>query len=401
MEHTAKLTKEDFECNKNGSLKNTAQNYLLILEREPFFDGLVYNSLSRDFEQNKKGEKTVWEEPQTAIARMYIESQYGIRSVDKFWDALMAYSAKHQYHPVRRVVERTIWDGEERCELFLTKWLRCEDTPYNREVSRLLFATGIHRLYRPGCKADTTTVLIGDQGCGKSTICRWLALSDDFFGEINTFEGKSSIEALQGIFIGEVAELLALTKVREQEAVKAFLTRQTDKGRMAYQKMVSSFPRQCIFIATTNKEWFLTDKTGGRRWLPVRVRSDPHELYEREAEVKADIAQCWAEALFKFRKDEMPPVPAQTLEADILEQQASVEEEDWRVGMIEAYLEGREEVCVYEIWERALHNYDKPQRKDSMEISMILKNLGWVSKHSARTRQYGKQRIWQPKSLPW
>lgn len=401
MNNTAKRTKENFKCNKNGSLKNIAKNYLLILEQDPFFDGLIYNSLSRDFEQNKRDGKIVWEESQSAAARMYIESQYGIHSAEKFWDALSVYSAKHQYHPVRRVVERTIWDGKERCESFLTKWMKCEDTPYTREVSRLLFATGIHRLYRPGCKADTTTVLIGDQGCGKSTICRWLALTDDFFGEINTFEGKSSIESLQGIFIGEVVELLALTKVREQEAVKAFLTRQVDKGRMAYQKMVGNFPRQCIFIATTNKEWFLTDKTGGRRWLPVHVNADARELYERETEVKADIAQCWAEALYKFRKNEMPCVPDRKLEAEILKQQASIEEEDWRVGMIETYLESREEVCVLELWERALHSYDKPQRKDSMEISMILKNLGWVNKRSARTRQYGMQRIWQPKSLPW
>lgn len=76
-------------------------------------------------------------------------------------------------------------------------------------------------------------VLIGTkQGEGKSTLVRWLALSDDYFSEVNEFEGQRGIESLEGAWICEVSELLAMTKTKEQEAVKSFLTRLNDRYRI-------------------------------------------------------------------------------------------------------------------------------------------------------------------------
>ena len=117
-------------------------------------------------------------------------------------------------------------------------------------------------------------VLIGTkQGEGKSTLVRWLAMKDDYFTEVTEIEGQKGMEAVEGAWICEMGELLALTKAREIEAVKSYLTRLADRYRRPFDRRVTDHKRQCIFIGTTNKEQFLTDKTGNRRFYPVKVYS--------------------------------------------------------------------------------------------------------------------------------
>lgn len=377
----------------SGTVKNTIENFITVLEHDDTLKSLTFNNLNNRFEFRglplASGDRVAIE--------AYIQSKYGLYSDNMFKKSLNWYANRHQYNPVKREIESVVWDGVERCRDFLPKWLKCPDDPYHREVSRLIFAGGINRLYNPGCKFDTTVVLIGKQGCGKSTICQWLALKDDFFGEICAFgNGRETLEMLQGIFIGEVAELLALRRVKEQAQVKSFLTRRVDRGRLAYQETVTDQPRQCIFIATSNEYQFVADPTGGRRWLPVRVEVSGHELYTHEKEVKQDILQCWAEALVKFKKHQMPCVADYELYDEIAKHQESIREEDYRVGMIEKYIKDRKQVCVIEVWQKALDNpYDKPARKDSNEIATILRNLGWDTKKSIRFKEYGKQKAWE------
>ena len=391
-----------------GKIEKTIANFVMILRNDEQFANLRYNLFANSPQKlSEDGKLEPWTNTDDSRARLYIEDKYGILHKDNLYDALNVYFHDDvSYHPVKSVIEAVTWDGEERCDKFLTKWLRVDDDDYSREVSRLIFAGGINRVYIPGCKYDTTTVLIGGQGCGKSTICNWLALDDKNFNEITTFEGNDSIEALQGTFIGEIAELLALTKTKEQEAVKMYLTRRIDKSRLAYQLRKDELPRQCIFIATTNKPQFLIDKTGGRRWLPVTVHSDGRQLYKHEKEIKAYILQCWAEALAKFKQGKMPCVADESLFDKIRQQQDNAMEDDYRIGMIQQFLEGRTEVCVIQLWQEALDNpYEKPNRKDSNEIATILNSLGWSHNGVGRFGNYGVQRKWTPPEpqadLPW
>jgi predicted P-loop ATPase len=308
--------------------------------------------------------------------------------------------ANNQYHPIRDLVDGFEWDGQERIPHFLHTWTKCEDTAYTREVSRLIFSGGIHRLFSPGCKFDDMPVLIGTkQGEGKSTLVRWLALSDDYFSEVNEFEGQRGIESLEGAWICEVSELLAMTKTKEQEAVKSFLTRLNDRYRMPFDKRVTDHPRQCLFIGTTNKEQFLTDKTGNRRFYPVKVNQSGYDLFEHEAEIKEYIRQCWAEAKAKLDVGEMKPYADRDLVAVIREMQAAAVEDDYRVGMIEDYLEERTEVCVLEIWQNALKmgEFSKPSKKDSTEIALILQGFdGWEKQPKVkRFANFGVQKWWR------
>ena len=55
------------------------------------------------------------------------------------------------------------------------------------------------------------------------------------------------------------------------ESVKQFLSKTEDMFRPAYGRVVETFKRQCIFFGTTNKEDFLRDASGNRRFMPIDV----------------------------------------------------------------------------------------------------------------------------------
>lgn len=102
-------------------------------------------------------------------------------------------------------------------------------------------------------------------------------------------ESKRVMEAIGGKWIVESAELSGMRK-GEVEKIKAQLSRQFDRARMAYDRIAKEVPRQCVFFGTTNSTEFLRDETGNRRFWPVDVsRFDV-------AALRRDRDQLWAEA---------------------------------------------------------------------------------------------------------
>jgi len=202
--------------------------------------------------------------------------------------------SNHKVDPVREALEALQWDGQSRTLRFLADKLGADDTPYTEEVSRLIFAGGVWRALHPGCKFDDMPVLIGKQGGGKSTIVRLLNMNDEWYREVTTIEGKEGIEALQGGWVCEFSEMMAMTNIKEVEGVKAYVTRQSDHVRKAYGRFESDLKRRCVFIGTTNNERFLTDKTGNRRFYPVKVRVSGYDLLDQEDDLREYIRQCWA-----------------------------------------------------------------------------------------------------------
>ena len=384
-----------------NTLKPTAENFVKIFLSDPQFSYVRFNELRNQIEDfSEEGLYLSWTDTDDAKARTYIESKYGIYNIKKFDDALRIYTSSKCYNPIKDIIEFQKWDGKKRICNFLTDIMRADNSAYTKEVSRLIFAGGIHRLYKPGCKFDEMPVLVGTrQGEGKSTIVRWLAIDDDFFSEVTEFEGQKGIEAVEGAWICEVSELLAMTKAKDLEAVKSFISRQNDRYRMPFDRRVTDHKRKCIFIGTTNKEQFLTDKTGNRRFYPVRVYQTAGELYKNEREIKAYILQCWAEALSLFYEDNLKPYADETLTEVIRERQAFATQDDYREGMIRDFLEGKDEVCIPMLWYEALgmRSDIKPTRKDSTEIGIIMQNCeGWVKQKSAKKfKDYALQRYWK------
>jgi predicted P-loop ATPase len=91
-----------------------------------------------------------------------------------------------------------------------------------------------------------------------------------------------------------LSELDAL-KGAELSRVKAFMSRQVDRIRPPYGKRVIDLPRECVFAGTVNKDTYLTDETGGRRFWPVKCGPINTPDLERDRD------QLWAEAVERFR----------------------------------------------------------------------------------------------------
>ena len=396
---------------RNGRPLPTISNFVTILENCDAYKNIRYNELWARAEVHEvvNGNISIrgWNDADEARSMFFIENTFGIYSKEKHSAALRILFDERRYNPLRDIVDALEWDGKNRVEHFLTKWAKCEDSVYVREVSRLIFAGGIHRLYAPGTKFDDVPILIGvKQGEGKSTLVRWLAINDVYYGEINIIEGQQAIEQLQGKWICEIGELLALTKNKEQEAAKAYITRAIDSYRKPYEKNVSEFPRRCIFIGSTNDSQFLIDKTGNRRYYPVEVHSDAYDLYKHEDECREYILQCWAEARERYKAGKMPNF-ADERYVDLYRQaQENAMQDDWREGAIKEFLAKKlpgEFTCIREVCHRALSpNPDfpkEPSLAESKDIGRILNKLDdWERQSGARNiGSYGKQRCWRKK----
>jgi len=387
----------------NNPIK-TIENFRLIIEQDIYFASLRFNTLTYSPEHTVDGKRERWVDKDDSKAKNYIEKRYGLHHEQKYKDALIINFANKEYNPIVEMIEALpAWDCEYRIDSFLIDIMGCEDTAYVREVSRLIFAGGINRAYNNGCKFDCVPVLIGTkQGEGKSTITKWLAMDDEYFTEVTEIEGERGMEAIEGAWICELGELLALTKAKEVEAVKSYISRTNDRRRMKFEKHVTDHKRQCIFIGTTNKEQFLTDMTGNRRFFPVKVTQNGYDLYEKEKEVKEYIKKCWAEARERFKIGHLPPYPSKELIEIVKAEQSRATEDDYRIGLIEEYLKDKHTTCVLQIWNNCLNEFGaKPSKKDSAEIGQILDRLpNWErAKFPERFGNLGTQRIWKRKRL--
>ena len=210
-------------------------------------------------------------------------------------DAIMKVAADNPIHPVREYLDGREWDGKPRLARLLPDYFGAADNLYTRTLGRLMLTGAVSRIYEPGTAFHYVVILEGAQGSGKTRGIKILAIKPDWYAELTgDLAGKDAVDLIQGRLIVEVAELYSLTK-SSIDITKSFISRESDKVRLPYQKRTESFARQCIFIGTTNQKKYLRDSTGNRRFLPVKVGKTNFEMLE------ADRDQLWAEATMIYK----------------------------------------------------------------------------------------------------
>lgn len=209
-------------------------------------------------------------------------------------DAVLLVAEDNPFDSAQTWVNQIIWDGVPRCVGFLQKYFDAPDSDYVRAVSTYLWSALAGRVLAPGCKADMVPILVGDQGVGKSTGVAAMVPSTEFFTEVSFHEKEDDLaRRMRGRLLGEIGELRGL-HTKELESIKAFITRTHESWVPKYREFAVNFPRRIVFVGTTNKDEFLADETGNRRWLPVRVGMADVEGIRR------DRLQLWAEAKILF-----------------------------------------------------------------------------------------------------
>lgn len=212
--------------------------------------------------------------------------------------AMEQVAREHSYNPVQQYLAGLVWDGTERITAVAEDILGAKRTEINQAIVRRFMVSAVARAMQPGCKCDTVLVLVGKQGAGKSSFFRILA-GDAFFGDTAVdLHSKDSLQVLRGTWLYEWAELEALNRSRDAEAAKAFLSSPVDRYRPSYGRLVVEVARTCVIVGSTNKQQFLEDETGNRRFLPIVTgRIDTVLLREQRD-------QLWAEAVAAYRAGE-------------------------------------------------------------------------------------------------
>ncbi len=340
--------------------------------------------------------------------RLYLETTYGLAHEKNIPRAIDIIAHQRSYHPVREYLANLKWDGGKYIENLLPKYLGAEKSDYTIQAMKLTMLGAIERVHNPSVKFETMLCLVEDeQGGGKSTIARLLACKDEWFtDDIKNLDDENIYRKLQGHWIIEFSEMLATANTKTVEAIKAFLSRQKDTYKVPYDKYPHDFPRQCIFIGTTNNLDFLpNDKTGNRRFIPVLTNMKAAEVHplDNEDETRAFIEQAWAEAMEIYRSGDFKLTFPKELQGLLSEIQQEFTPEDPKVGIIQNWLDNckYDSVCSLMIYREALGNtYQEPKPWDLREISSIMNKsiIGW-EKHPTKSMQirfaiYGNQRAW-------
>ncbi len=307
-------------------------------------------------------------------------------SKDTMHQAVDLRAHERGFHPVRDYLNGVRWDGKPRLKTWLHVYFGAERNSYTEGIGTMFLIAMVARVFDPGCKADYMLILEGEQGIRKSTACA--ILGGDWFSDnlpdIRS-AGKDVAQHLNGRWLIEVAEMSALDKT-EAAALKAFITRTTERYRPSFGRKEVIEPRQCVFMGTTNKRAYLRDETGGRRFWPVLV-----EKADTDALIR-DRDQLFAEATHLYRKG-VTWWPTQTFEAEhITPQQESRYEADAWEGLVGSYLEHKTSVTVHEVAKEALYiETPKLGTAEQRRITAILERVGW--RRGARTQS---ARPWVP-----
>ena len=339
FEWTKKLKVND----KTGKILPTRQNIRVILNndlriKDTFgWDGFSQRiAILKKPSWRKKDSEDYWTDGDDAELRYLFETYYEIDSKQKIEDETLNCANSHSFHRVREYLDSLTWDEKPRMETLFIDFLGAEDTPYVRMVTRKMLIAAVGRIMKPGLKFDNMIVLEGKQGLGKSYLLKKLG-RDWFSDSLDSVSGKEAYEQLRGSWIIEMSELAALKK-SEIEPIKQFISKQADIYRVSYGKRVSEFPRQCIFIGTTNESSFLRDHTGNRRFWPIKCGSQTPSRSLWDASTDEYISQVWAEAKNAYTGGESVWI-GKEMEQVAQKVQLEHTEENPYVGMIREYLE--------------------------------------------------------------
>lgn len=305
----------------NGSIKPVRENVVLAVDGMRLVSGkwlpgipeaagiIAFNEFTNDVMKLKATpwgtQAGVWDEVDELELGDWLAREHWLPPMSRqtLEEAVKMIAFRHRFHPARERITalRGKWDEQKRLDTWVARCCRKEGVtdagdPLQKYLARVgtwLIMAIVARLMTPGCKFDYMLILEGGQGMGKSTLSRKLALG--WFADTGLVLGdKDSYQNLQGVAVYEWGELDSLTRA-EVTKVKQFVSSQWDRFRASFDRRPKDYPRQVVFIGTTNESHYLSDPTGNRRFWPVRVT----RFIDLEW-IDANLEQMFAEALVYF-----------------------------------------------------------------------------------------------------
>ena len=308
-------------------------------------------------------------------------NQMGFTQVSKdiVRDCVGALCKMNTYNPVVDYLDYVQYEHPANDDL-LSNWVHdylgahYEDEAqktYVTSIARLMLIQAVARARQPGCKADAVVILEGRQGLGKSTLLKEL-FGESYFGDqLPPMSSKDASSYLNGKWCVELAELDYKTKV-EVETIKAFVTRTEENYRPPYGRNEVRRQRTCVMIGTTNRDDYLVDDTGNRRFLPLQITKVDLGA------IKANKDKLWAAACHAFSNGEAYWLTGETLKVASSESKKRFESDPW-VEAINANLSHLEETSLLDAYLECFPGMttDRISQADSRRMSACLHKAGW------------------------
>lgn len=360
-----------------GRPRASMRNTVLSLQRLPlsFSNDLFRHRKMVNGEPLEEHQGEVSDDAVAVLRALIIENFNFDPKAENVRDAVTQLCLENSFHPIRQMLDTLVWDNIPRLDTWMISYLDAEDTPLNEAIGRITLIAAVRRVRQSNVKFDTIPVLEGAQGTGKSSALRILAgpgyHSDN---EILTLDTKAQMEAMEGVWIYELSELSGLNKA-EVERMKAFASRDVDRARMSYARFSEARSRQTVFIGTTNESKYLKDRTGNRRFLPVKTGRIDLEGLQRDRD------QLWAEAAFREAQGESIILPTELWAAAAVEQEDRLEDDPWLEKL--AAVNGKafgDEVRAYtaDLLETVLGiPRERLNQGHSKRVASLMRSLGW------------------------
>jgi len=215
------------------------------------------------------------EEARNSITMRALEQ--GIRCWDKDIRRYVNSEDIERYDPVNDYLEHLPrWDGKDRvtplAQRVPTEW---ENWTHLFHIwMRSMVAMWLGKGQLTG--NALVPLLIGRQGCGKSSFCRILLPRDlqDYYNDRINFKNEQDLNlGLTSFALINLDEFDKITQ-RQQIVLKYLVSTADLKYRPPYGKAYTVNRRYASFIGTTNDQMPLTDPTGSRRFVCCLVDGD-------------------------------------------------------------------------------------------------------------------------------
>lgn len=377
---------------------SSPNNLLLMLQNEPQLAGrFSFNEMSAEVLcDGAPADDSTTFDVRTTLERCYNFTPNETETMRAIYRVAM----ERRTHPVREYLRGLAWDGTTRLQAVASEILQADadgDAPTERLyriMVRKWFISAVARALSPGCKVDTALILVGEQESYKSTFFRKLA-SPWFSDTGMNIDDKDAFQQLARSWIYEWSELENVTGKSAVSKVKAFLSSAEDNFRVPYGRSSRIVPRSSVIVGSTNKDTFLHDPTGSRRFWCVRVAAKIDT-----ARVEAERDQLWAEAVAAYDAGEIWWLTSdeEALRGKLSEQ--FTEEEAWAQEVLK-WLEGRTKVTVNSVLAGALGISSRErEKKHQMDVANILRKAGFVRGKNAETFEGERTICWTLPSKP-
>ena len=388
----------DLVCGEEGKIKpGVSKNWALFLESHPDLAGtfawdafklrtMLMRKPPWDWQRNSWEPRPVTDRDYSE-AVMWLEARHLTPKASNISAVIQTVAERNTFDRLTEFLEGLSWDGQPRIATFLSYYFGMDHSVYTGEVGKNWLVSSVARGLRPGSKVDTMPILEGPQGLNKSTAVKALYGPEFFSDNLSDIGTKDAMMEMQGIWGLEVAEMHRFSAA-ETNAVKKFLSRDTDRFRPPYGRNVIDAPRRVVMTGTINPEGnaYLLDPTGARRFWPLvcgRIDIDGLGL---------DREQLWAEAVTLFKAGSKWWVDPENEEVNSVfkvEQEKRTDVDVW-VDLIIPLLVGRVSIAQVDIFEGLKIPAKDVSRMHSMRVGRIMKRIGWVA---SRDRKSGEDRL--------